>query len=57
MQPEWIFIGIFLAIGLVFPAVPIILAYFISPHKSNAIKNDSYECGIETVGDAFLYGV
>lgn len=54
MQTEWLFIGIFLAIGLVFPAVPIILAYFISPHKSNPLKNDTYECGIETVGEAWV---
>lgn len=54
MQTDWLFIGIFLAIGLVFPAVPIVLAYFISPHKPNPLKNDTYECGIETVGEAWV---
>ena len=54
MQSDWIFIGLFLLIGLVFPAVPIILAYFVAPRKPNALKYETYECGIETVGEAWV---
>ena len=54
MQTDWIFIGIFLLIGLVFPAVPLILAYFLGPKKPNSMKYETYECGIETVGDTWV---
>ena len=54
MQTDWIFIGLFLLIGLVFPAAPVILAYFLSPKKPNSLKFETYECGIETVGEAWV---
>ncbi len=54
MQTDWIFIGLFLLIGLIFPAVPIIAAYVVSPKKPNPLKYETYECGIETVGDAWV---
>src|SRR5262245_30847047 len=49
MQSDWIFVGLFLLIGLVFPAVPIILAYFVCPKKSNQFEYETYELGIETL--------
>jgi NADH-quinone oxidoreductase subunit A len=54
MQPDWIFIGLFLLIGLVFPAAPIIMAAILAPKKPNALKTETYECGIETVGEAWV---
>src|SRR3990172_7612184 len=54
MQTDWIFIGIFLLIGLVFPATPLILSYFLGPKKPNSMKYETYECGIETVGDTWV---
>ncbi len=54
MQTDWVFIGIFLLIGLLFPAVPLILSYFLGPKKPNAMKYETYECGIETVGETWV---
>jgi NADH:ubiquinone oxidoreductase subunit 3 (subunit A) len=54
MQSEWIYIGLFLLIGIIVPIVPLVIARFISPHKSNPIKQSTYECGIETVGDSWV---
>jgi NADH-quinone oxidoreductase subunit A len=51
---EWAFIGIFLAIAGILPAVPIVMGWFLGPRKPNAIKTDTYECGIETVGDTWV---
>ncbi len=51
---EWAFIGIFLAISWVFPAVPIILSKVLGPKRPNAVKNQTYECGIETVGNTWV---
>ena len=54
MIDKWLFIGIFVAIAAVFPLMPIIIARFIAPRKPNFIKQATYECGIETVGDSWV---
>ena len=54
MLDKWLFIGIFVSIAAVFPLLPIIVARFIAPRKPNTIKQETYECGIETVGDSWV---
>ncbi|MCW5875963.1 MAG: NADH-quinone oxidoreductase subunit A [Anaerolineales bacterium] len=54
MQNTWIFVGIFAAIAGVFPLLPIVAARFLAPSKPNTIKLDTYECGMETVGDTWV---
>ena len=54
MTGEWVFIGIFLVLGVAFAVAPLILAHFIAPRKPNPIKHDTYECGVETVGDTWV---
>ena len=51
---EWIFIGIFFAISWVFPAAPIIIARLLQPSRSNKVKRETYECGIETIGPSWV---
>jgi len=54
MQNTWLFIGVFIAIAGVFPLLPIVIARFIAPHKPNPIKLETYECGMETVGETWV---
>jgi NADH:ubiquinone oxidoreductase subunit 3 (subunit A) len=54
MPNTWLFIGIFIAIAGVFPLLPIVIARFIAPSKPNHIKLETYECGMETVGDTWV---
>lgn len=51
---EWIYVAIFFAVALIVPAVPIILAQLLRPKRPNKVKLETYECGIETVGDAWV---
>lgn len=51
---EWAFIGVFLAVAWVFPALPIGAAALFRPHKPNVLKSQTYECGVETVGDTWV---
>ena len=51
---EWTFIALLFVISLATPLLPIILGRILGPRKPNAIKNDTYECGIETVGDTWV---
>lgn len=54
MLDNWLFIGIFIAIAAIFPLMPILLARVLAPHKPNFIKQDTYECGMQTVGDSWV---
>ena len=54
MLNEWLFIGLFLLIVAVFPGVPILLAGLIGPKKSSPQKAETYECGMETVGETWV---
>lgn len=54
MVNDWIYIGLFIQISLFLPAAAIIIAGWLSPKKPNKIKNSTYECGIETVGESWV---
>ena len=54
MLNDWLYIGIFLAIPAFLPAAAIVIAGFLAPKKPNTIKNQIYECGIETVGETWV---
>jgi len=54
MQNEWLYIGLFLVIGIIVPIVPLILSRIVAPRKPNPIKQSTYECGIETVGENWV---
>ncbi len=54
MQSEWVYIGLFLVLGIIVPIVPLILSRLVAPRKPNPIKQSTYECGIETVGESWV---
>lgn len=54
MQNEWLYIGIFLLLAPVFPALALVIPRIIAPRKPNPIKSETYECGIETVGATWV---
>lgn len=54
MLSDWQFIGLFVALSPIFPAAPVILQAVLGPRKPNAIKQATYECGVETVGDTWI---
>jgi NADH-quinone oxidoreductase subunit A len=39
---QWAFVGIFLAIAGILPAVPILLGWLLGPRKPNPIKTDTW---------------
>jgi NADH:ubiquinone oxidoreductase subunit 3 (subunit A) len=57
-QYPWSTIATLLAGGLAFGLAPLALAWlwarFVSPQKSGPIKNATYECGLESTGDAWV---
>ena len=65
----YFFLIIFVGVALVFPLAPLALAWlwrhFFQPPKPGADKNATYECGVESLGDAqvqfrsqyYVYGI
>ena len=65
----YLFLIIFVGVALVFPLAPLALAWlwrhFFQPPKPGADKNATYECGVESLGDAqvqfrsqyYVYGI
>jgi NADH-quinone oxidoreductase subunit A len=51
---QWIYIGLFFIVGLLIPVGAIAAAWVLGPKKPNPIKQSTYECGIETVGDSWV---
>ena len=54
MQNDWLFIGVFLVLAPVFPAAALIIPRIIAPRKPNPLKSETYECGVETVGNTWV---
>jgi NADH:ubiquinone oxidoreductase subunit 3 (subunit A) len=51
---EWIYLGVFLLLAPVFPAAALLIPRVIAPRKPNPIKSQTYECGMETVGETWV---
>ena len=57
MTPSpYFFLVIFVGVALIFPLMPLALAWlwrkFFQPPKPGAAKNATYECGVESLGEA-----
>ena len=54
MHEKWIYIALFIIVAVLIPAIAVYLPRLIAPKKPNKIKQDVYECGMETVGDTWV---
>jgi NADH:ubiquinone oxidoreductase subunit 3 (subunit A) len=54
MQSQWLYIGLFLIVGVIIPGAAITIPMIIAPRKPNPIKSSVYECGMETVGENWV---
>jgi NADH:ubiquinone oxidoreductase subunit 3 (subunit A) len=54
MLQEFEFIAVLGVITLTIPIVTLLIARFLRPKKPNAIKRQTYESGMEAIGDAWV---
>lgn len=52
MVSSYAFLGVFTLAAIVFPLLPLVLAWLIRPRRPTPSKQATYECGIEVVGDS-----
>ncbi len=51
---EWLFIAIMFVVAMILPTIPIVFAQFVRPKRPNKVKLETYECGVETLSDAWV---
>ena len=51
---EWIYVALFMIVGAIIPIGAIVVGFILGPKKPNPIKQSTYECGIEPVGDVWV---
>ncbi len=54
MLEKYSFLGIFLVFALSMPVIVLVMAYFLRPKRPTPIKESTYECGLEAVGDIWV---
>ena len=54
MLSDFTFVGILILVAALLPIVGLGLAWLIRPKKPNPIKQATYECGLETIGDTWV---
>lgn len=51
---SWLYILLFMIVAVIIPFAAILIARILGPRKPNPIKQSTYECGMETVGDSWV---
>ncbi len=54
MLQDFAFVGIFVVVAVALLSLPLVLAALVAPKKPNSIKSETYECGMETVGETWV---
>jgi NADH-quinone oxidoreductase subunit A len=51
---QYLFIAVFFAVAVGFPLAPLVIARLVAPRRPTQTKNDIYECGLVSKGDAWV---
>jgi NADH-quinone oxidoreductase subunit A len=54
MQGQWAFVLILSGIALLIPVAAILIGHFLGPRRPDPIKTETYESGVETIGDTWV---
>lgn len=54
MLDNYLFLAIFFVAALAFPILPLVIARFLRPDRPTTIKQSTYECGLEAIGDIWV---
>lgn len=54
MLEQFGYIGLFLVVAFLFPAGGVLTAWLLAPRRPDPNKEALYECGMETIGDAWV---
>jgi NADH-quinone oxidoreductase subunit A len=51
---NWVFMAVFVVVATAVPVVAVLIPRFTAPKKPGPVKQQTYECGLESKGDAWV---
>jgi NADH-quinone oxidoreductase subunit A len=51
---DYNFVAVFLIVVIIFPFIALGLAWLLRPKKPNPVKTQTYECGLQTIGNTWV---
>ena len=51
---DFLYVGVFLVVGIIFAVIPIIISWFIGGRSSGVKRAETYESGMPTIGSAWV---
>ncbi len=54
MLSNYAFIGLFIIVVILVPIIALGMAYLLRPKRPHPIKQSTYECGLETIGETWV---
>lgn len=54
MLSDYVFIGLFTIIAVIFPFAGFAVSYLVRPKRPDSVKEDVYECGVKPIGEAWV---
>jgi NADH:ubiquinone oxidoreductase subunit 3 (subunit A) len=54
MLSQYLFVLLLSVIALIIPVAAIVMGHFLGPRRPDPIKNQTYESGVETIGDTWV---
>ena len=51
---DFLYVGVFLVVGVIFALTPIILSWLIAPRSESAKRAETYESGMTALGSAWI---
>jgi NADH:ubiquinone oxidoreductase subunit 3 (subunit A) len=51
---EFLPVGVFIVIGILFVIVSLLMSWLVRPHRPSKVKQSTYECGEIPIGDAWI---
>ena len=54
MVDNWGFIAVLTLVAFTVPLIGLALSWLLRPHRPGPIKQTTYECGLETIGDSWV---
>ena len=54
LMTDFLAVGLYLLVGLVFAIVPIIISHFVVKRSTGRLRGATYETGMETIGSAWI---
>lgn len=54
MLQDYLLLAVLLVVATIFPIGGLVTAFILRPHRPGKIKSETYECGLQTIGETWV---